>query len=319
MSLGPDLPPLIVVTGPTATGKTALGVALARRLGGEIVNADSRYLYRGLDIGTAKPTAAERGGVPHHLIDVVGPSDEMSLATYQDLAFAAIGDVTGRGRLPILVGGTPLYVNAVVESWRIPRVPPHPEIRARIEAEIAERGLEAVAARLAEVDPVTAERSGRNARRVVRALEIHEVTGRRMSDLEGKGPARHDTVMLVLEVDRAELHLRIDWRIDEHIAAGLLDEVRGLLAAGVAATAPAMSSIGYRQLIPVLDGRVSLAEGVEAIQRDTRRYVKHQSTWLRRVTDAVRIDAVAPDLVERAVAAVGPLLDRHGRLVRVEP
>jgi len=310
---------LIVVTGATATGKTALGMALARRLNGEVVNADSRYLYRGLDIGTAKPTPTEMAGVPHHLIDVVGPSDEMSLATYQDLAFAAIEDVAGRGRLPILVGGTPLYVNAVVESWRIPRVPPQPEIRARLAAEIQGHGLERVTARLAEVDPVAAERSGRNARRVIRALEIHEVTGRPMSELEGKGPRRYDVATLILELDAATLHERIDRRIEGHIAAGLLQEVRGLLAAGVDPTAPAMSSIGYRQLIPVVEGAIPLAEGIEAIRRDTRRYVKHQLTWLRKSTDAVRIDASRGDMIERALAAITAPTTRHGRLVRSDP
>lgn len=319
VSLKPDLPPLIVVTGATATGKTALGVSLAQALDGEVVNADSRYLYRGLDIGTAKPTAAEMRGVRHHLIDVVGPSDEMSLATYQDLAFAAIEDIGRRGRLPILVGGTPLYVNAVVESWRIPRVAPHPEIRARLAAEIEEHGLGRMAARLAEVDPVAAERSGRNARRVIRALEIHEVMGRPMSELEGKGPERFAVVTLVLELDTATLHERIDRRIAGHVAAGLLEEVRGLLAAGVAPTAPAMSSIGYRQLIPVVAGAIPLAEGIDAIRRDTRRYVKHQLTWLRKATDVVRIDASRGDLIERALEAITPRMARHGRHVRVDP
>ena len=319
VSLKRELPPLIVVTGATATGKTALGVALAERLDGEVVNADSRYLYRGLDIGTAKPTAAEMAGVPHHLIDVIGPSDEMSLATYQDLAFAAIEDVTGRGRLPILVGGTPLYVNAVVENWRIPRVPPQPEIRARLAAEIEELGLERMAARLAEVDLVAAERSGRNARRVIRALEIHEVTGRPMSELEGKGPPRYDVATLILELDAATLHGRIDRRIAGQVEAGLLEEVRGLLAAGVDPDAPAMSSIGYRQLVPVVEGAMALADGIEAIRRDTQRYVKHQLTWLRKTTDAVRVDASRPDVVEFALSTVGPLTGRHGRHVRSDP
>ena len=317
MSANP--PPMIVVTGPTATGKTRLGVELALLLDGEVINADSRYLYRGLDLGTAKPTPDEMRGVPHHLIDIVDPSDDMSLATYQGRAFAAIEDVVGRGRTPILVGGTPLYINAVVENWRIPEVPPHPEIRARLEREIADRGLEVVAARLAAIDSVAAERSARNPRRIVRALEIHEVTGRSMSELEGKGPPRYDAVQLVLELDLATLHERIDRRIGEQIAAGLLDEVRGLLEGAVAPTAPAMSSIGYRQLIPVLDGSRSLEEGIEAIRRDTRRYVKHQLTWLRKATDAVRIDAARSNTLEQARLAVEPMLRRHGRHVRSEP
>ena len=319
VSLHPELPLVIVVSGPTATGKSRLGVDLARRLGGEVVNADSRYLYRGLDIGTAKPTATEMEGIPHHLIDIVDPSEEMSLATYQGLAFAAIDDVASRGQVPILVGGTPLYVNAVVENWRIPVVPPQPEIRARLESEIAEHGLERVADRLATVDPVAAERSSRNARRVVRALEVHEVTGRPMSELEGKGPPRLDAVQIVLELDQQTLGERIDRRVDEHIAAGLLDEVRGLLEAGVAPTAPAMSSIGYRQLLPVIAGTMTLAEGAGAIRRDTRRYVKHQRTWLRKAVTATRIDASRPDLAAQALAATEPALRRHERVVQDEP
>ena len=315
----PDLPPLIVVAGPTATGKTRLGVELALRLGGEVVNADSRYLYRGLDIGTAKPTAAEMRGVPHHLIDVREPTDDMSLATYQALAYAAIDDVLGRRRLPILVGGTPLYVNAVVEGWRIPAVAPHPEVRARLEEEIAREGLEAVAGRLGSVDPVAAERSGRNARRVVRALEVFEVTGRPMSELEGKGPPRYAPITLVLTLDQAALHARIDRRVDEQIAAGLLDEVRGLLAAGVPADAPAMSSIGYRQLVPVIDGRADLAEGVEAIRRDTRRYVKHQLTWLKRARDVVAVDVGRTAWVDEAAETVAAALAARGREVRGQP
>src|SRR5690349_17954154 len=180
------LPPLVAVGGPTAVGKTALGIALALRFGGEVVNVDSRYLYRGVDIGVAKPTAAERRGVPHHLIDILPPNGEMSLARFQDLALAAIADIHGRGRLPILVGGTPLYMNAIVEGWRIPRVPPNPELRARLEREAEEQELEPLVERLRTVDPAAAARSERNARRVIRALEIFETSGVPMSEQEGK-------------------------------------------------------------------------------------------------------------------------------------
>ncbi|HET7093871.1 MAG TPA: tRNA (adenosine(37)-N6)-dimethylallyltransferase MiaA, partial [Thermomicrobiales bacterium] len=164
----PDLPPLIAIGGPTAVGKTALGIDVALALAGEVINVDSRYLYRGFDIGVAKPTIDERRGVPHHLIDILPPDGEMSLARFQDLAMAAIVDISGRGRLPILVGGTPLYMNAIVEGWRIPRVPPNPALRARLERELAEQGLEPLVERLRAVDPVAAERSARNPRRVIR-------------------------------------------------------------------------------------------------------------------------------------------------------
>jgi tRNA dimethylallyltransferase len=296
------------VAGPTAVGKTSLGIELALRYRGEVVNADSRYLYRGMDIGVAKPDLAERRGVPHHLVDVCDPTSDMSLATYQALAMAAIRGVLARGRLPLLVGGTPLYVNAVVEGWRIPRVPPQPEIRARLEAEAATHGLPTLERRLRAVDPVTADRSGQNLRRVIRALEIYEVTGEPMSALEGKGPRPFDTLELGLTMPREALYAAIDRRIADQIARGLVDEVRGLLGGGVAPDAPAMSALGYRQLLPYLRGECTLAAAVAQIERDTRRYVRHQETWLRRNPRLVRVDVAEADWQERAATLVAAFL-----------
>ena len=167
------LPKVVVIAGPTGVGKTRLGIELAQRFGGEVVNTDSRYLYRGFDIGTAKPDAAEMAGVPHHLIDILEPGDDFSLAPYQELAYSAIDDVLHRNKLPLLVVGTTLYINAVVEGWTIPRVPPHPDIRERLEREAADVGVDEMSRRLAEIDPVAAERSGVNLRLIIRALEIH--------------------------------------------------------------------------------------------------------------------------------------------------
>lgn len=299
-----------MVAGPTAVGKTSLGVELALRFDGEVVNADSRYLYRGMDIGVAKPDAAERRGVPHHVMDVCGPADDMSLATYQTLAMRAIRDVLARGRLPLLVGGTPLYVNAVVEGWRIPAVPPQPEIRARLTAEAEAQGLPALERRLRSVDPVAAERSGRNLRRVIRALEIYEVTGRPMSALEGKGPRPFDTLELGLTMPREELYAATDRRIADQIARGLVDEVRGLLADGLSADAPAMSALGYRQLLPYLRGETTLPEAVARIERDTHRYVRHQETWLRGNPRLVRVDVTEAGWRERVDSMVAAFLER---------
>lgn len=293
-------PKLIVVAGPTGSGKTTLGVELARRFDGEVVNADSRYLYRGFTIGTAKPSLEERGGIPHHLIDILAPDDDFSLARYQQLANAAITDIAGRSKLPLLVGGTPLYINAVIEGWRIPAVPPHPEIRARLQAEFEEYGASYLSERLAAVDPDAAERCGVNPRRIIRALEIFEVTGLPMSQLEGKGPRPYDTLELGLTRDRAQLYAAIDRRVDSLIDAGLVDEIKGLLASGISPDVPAFSSIGYRQLLPAIAGEESIEVGIARIKHDTHRYVRHQETWLRNNHRLIRIDVGDVDWFERS-------------------
>ncbi|MDP9362947.1 MAG: tRNA (adenosine(37)-N6)-dimethylallyltransferase MiaA, partial [Chloroflexota bacterium] len=303
--------PLVVVAGPTAVGKTALGVELARRFDGEVVSADSRYLYRGLDIGVAKPDADERRRVPHHLIDVVPPHGEMSLATYQDLAYAAIAGVLARSRLPLLVGGTPLYVNAVVEGWRIPRVPPNPALRAALEAEAATHGVPALLARLRAIDPVAAERSGTNLRRIVRALEVYEATGVPMSRQEGKGPRPFVTLELGLTMPRDALHRAVDRRVDDQIAGGLVAEVRALLDGGLDPAAPAMSSLGYRQLLPYLRGEEGLTAAVARIKTDTHRYVRHQETWLRRNPRLIPIDVTEPGWQAHATQLVERFLTEH--------
>jgi len=297
--------PLVAIIGPTGVGKTAAAVSLARRFGGEVVNADSRYLYRDLDVGVAKPTAAERGGIPHHLIDILGPTETMTLARYQDLALAAISDILARGAVPFLVGGTPLYVKAVVEGWRLPRVPPDPALRERLEATVRREGVEPLVAELRAVDPEAAGRAAGNPRRVIRALEVFAATGEPMSRQGSKGPPPYRTLTLALTLDRATLYARVDARADRLLAAGLADEVRALLAAGVPPDAPAMSSIGYRQLVPAILGDMSLGEAVERVKLATHRYVRHQETWLRQTPAAVLIDTADPAWPEIAAGAVG--------------
>ncbi|HET9658850.1 MAG TPA: tRNA (adenosine(37)-N6)-dimethylallyltransferase MiaA [Thermomicrobiales bacterium] len=304
------LPPLIVICGATATGKTALSIELALQFDGEVINADSRYFYRGMDIGVAKPTLAERKGVPHHLIDILDLDDPegMSLAVFQRLAFAAIDDVLTRGRLPFLTGGTHLYINAVVENWRIPDVPPDEPFRAELAAEIDRLGLEAVVERLRAVDPVAAERSSANPRRIIRALEIFEKTGKPMSELEGKNPPRYRSLELGLTMPRERLHAAIDARAEDQIRDGLENEVRQLLDAGVPRSHPAFSSIGYRQLFPLIDGEQSLAEAIQSIEYDTHRYVRHQETWLRKNPRILWIDVTEGGWQERAAQLVRSFL-----------
>ncbi|HEY65688.1 MAG TPA: tRNA (adenosine(37)-N6)-dimethylallyltransferase MiaA [Caldilineae bacterium] len=275
-------PPLIAIVGPTAVGKTALSLDLAEAIDGEIVSADSRQIYRYMDIGTAKPTPAERARVPHHLLDVVDPDQTLTLAQYQRMAYAAIEEIHRRGRVPLLVGGTGLYVRAVLEGLRIPEVPPQPELRAQLQAEAAEKGAQALHDRLAALDPVAAARiDPRNVRRVIRALEVCLVTGRPISELQQASPPPYRILRVGLTRPRAELYARIDARVDAMIEAGLVGEVRSLLARGYGPDLPAMSGLGYRQICRYLAGEVTLEEAVREIKRKTRRFVHQQQTWFR--------------------------------------
>ncbi len=295
--------PLLAIVGPTAVGKTALAIALAQALGGEIVSADSRQVYRGMDIGTAKPSAAERAAAPHHLIDVVDPDEEFSLARYQDLATAAIGEIAGRGRLPLLVGGTGQYLAAVLEGWQVPRVAPQPELRAALEREAQERGAAALHERLVRVDPAAA--AGilpTNVRRVIRALEVYQVTGRPISEQQTRQQPPYAARTLWLTLPTDELYSRIDARVDGMIAAGLVEEVRGLLARGYGWDLPAMSSLGYREFQPYIDGRASLAEAIQQLKYDTHAFARRQPNWFRRLPAVTRLAAGAPGLPERALA-----------------
>ncbi len=282
----PDKKPLIAVVGATCVGKTSAAIRLARHVDGEVISADSRYLYRGMNIGTATPTEAEMEGVPHHLISFLNPSDEYSLTLYQRDAYRAIADVQERGRVPILAGGTPLYVNALLEGWRIPEVPPDAEYRAMMEDLAHSEGAEHLHHCLERVDPAAAERiPASNVRRVIRALEIHRATGKRMTDIEGKSPPPYRVLRIGLTLPREELYRRIDARVEDQIAQGLLEETRALLNSGVAPDAPAMSAIGYPEMVAVLQDRMELGEAIERIKFHTHRYARHQMTWLRRMRE----------------------------------
>jgi tRNA dimethylallyltransferase len=252
------------------------------RLGAEIVSADSRLFYRGMDIGTAKPTLEERSWVPHHLVDVADPDETWSLGAFQKAAQEAIASIHRRGRLPILTGGTGQYVRAVTQGWDIPRVEPDPRLRAALEAWAARIGPENLHARLARLDPPAAERiDHRNLRRTVRALEVIFTTGRRFSSQRLSGPAPYRLLQLGLTRPRDELYARIDARIEAMLAGGLLEEVRGLLEKGYSPELPSFSAIGYRESCAYLQGKITLEEAREQMRRNTRIFVRRQANWFK--------------------------------------
>ena len=277
----------------------------------EIINGDSRLFYRGMDIGTAKPSLAERAAVPHHLIDTLDPADAMSLATFQDQVYALIDEVHGRHAVPVIAGGTQQYVNAIVEGWRIPRVAPEPELRERLQREADSLGREHLAARLAGLDPIAAESIGLNLRRIIRALEVISVTGRPISDQQGKSEVTFAPLLVGLTMPREMLYPRIDERTDRMIANGLVEEVRSLLERGIPPTAPSLSSIGYRQVLPYLRGEQSLREVTDRIKHDTHRLVRHQQTWLRKSEGLVELDVSVDGWFDRLLGAVHDHLAMH--------
>lgn len=281
-------PPLIVVLGATAVGKTELSLRLAERFAGEIVSADSRQLYRGMDIGTAKATPAEQQRVRHHLLDIRNPDETLTLAEYQQLAYAAIASIHKRGRVPFLVGGSALYLRAVVLGLQIPAAPPDPALRAQLERELTQEGLTALAARLRALDPSTAANIDlRNPRRVLRALEIVLTTGKSKIASESISPPPYRILQIGLERERSQLYARIDARVDEMIAQGLVAETKRLLAAGYDLGLPALTSLGYREIGAYLRGECSLEDASARIKIETHRFVRHQTTWFRKMQDVV--------------------------------
>jgi tRNA dimethylallyltransferase len=274
--------PLVALVGPTAVGKTELAIKLAVRMQAEIISADSRLFYRGMDIGTAKPSLAERNQAPHHLIDVVDPDETLSLAEFQKLAQATIVEIAGRGRLPILVGGTGQYIRAVTQGWEVPEVEPDPDLRRALQSWADQVGYTGLHQVLAVLDPAAARSiDARNLRRTVRALEVIYSTGRRFSDQRQHGESPYRILLLGLWRPRPELYARIDARIQDMLSSGLTEEVQGLLAKGYSTDLPALSAIGYRQIIDYLNGTLSLGEAVAQIQRATRVFVRRQANWFK--------------------------------------
>ena len=293
-----DLPLTVVICGPTGVGKTSLAIDLARRFEGEIIGADSMQLYRHMDIGTAKPTPGEQAAVTHHMVDIVDPDDHFDAEMYAGMAYTTVLTLTGKGILPFIVGGTGLYIKALIhglfESLKIDT-----GIRKRLKKEAEARGGPHLHARLKTVDPAAAARIHANdTYRIVRALEIYETTGRRMSDtqqLHQFKPQRLQAIKIGLHMEREELYQRIDQRVDQMISGGLASEVQGLVADGYGFDLPAMSGVGYGQFAPYLSGEATLDEVADDVKRATRRFVRQQANWFRQDDDRIHWFEVRPD------------------------
>ncbi len=303
----PDAKPkLLVVVGPTASGKTALSIKLAQTFTGEVINSDSRLFYRGFDIGTAKPSAEELAAAPHHLIDFLEPEDPFGLADYLDAVQGIITKMIARKGLPVLAGGAGQYVWGLLEGWNVPRVPPNAELRAELERVANEEGGEVVFAQLEELDPEAAERiDSRNVRRVIRAIEVAKAGG-------NTGPRRaeeppYDALIIGLRVGRERLYARIDARIDGMLMAGWVDEVRVMVERGVPMNAPAMTGIGYRELAGYLAGERTYDDAVHATKRATRSLARHQDNWFS--ADDTRINWLDAADPEAAVIAATALVE----------
>ncbi|WP_091248300.1 tRNA (adenosine(37)-N6)-dimethylallyltransferase MiaA [Klenkia soli] len=297
-------PPVVAVVGPTATGKTAVAVALAHRLGGEVVNADSMQLYRGMDIGTAKPTAAERDGVPHHLMDLWHVREPASVADYRARARAEVDRLRAAGVVPLLVGGSGLYVRAVLDELEFPAT--DPQLRARLLGELGELGPGALHERLTEVDPVAARAIlPSDGRRVVRALEVVQLTGRPFAASLPEPRPHYPAVVLGLDRDPAELDARIAVRVDRMWADGFVEEVAALVGDGLREGPTASRALGYAQVLRQLDGGLAPDAAREETVRTTRRFVRRQRSWFRRDGAVTWLDAADPGVVERALSTIG--------------
>jgi tRNA dimethylallyltransferase len=277
-------PPLILIIGPTAVGKTELAIQLAERfsLRGEIISADSRLFYRGMDIGTAKPTPKELACVPHYLIDIVNPDETLSLAVFQEKAKNIIADIHARGKLPFLVGGTGQYVRAMTQGWTPPEVTADERLRGILEKLKEERGSDWLHARLKFLDPEAAGKiDSRNVRRTIRALEVILTTGRKFSEQRGQIDSPYHLITIGLTRPRPELYARVDQRIDAMFANGFVEEVKGLLAKGYSPTLPSMSAIGYRECVSVTQGLLTEDQAKVEMRRVTRIFVRRQANWFK--------------------------------------
>ena len=294
--------PLILIVGPTAVGKTELAIQLAERVpsGGEIVSADSRLFYRGMDIGTAKPTREEQSRAPHHLIDIANPGEILSLAVFQQRASEAIADIHTRNKIPFLVGGTGQYIRAVTEGWSPPEVEPDERLREELTRMKEDRGVYWLYEKLKSLDAMAAEKiDPRNYRRTIRALEVIMRTGKRFSEQRGQGDSPYRLITIGLTRPRAELYERVDQRIDVMFANGFLEEVRALLAQGYSPSLPTMSAIGYREAVRVIQGEWSEEEAKAEMRRATRVFVRRQANWFKESDPGIKWFRVEEGVAEK--------------------
>ncbi|WP_044894154.1 tRNA (adenosine(37)-N6)-dimethylallyltransferase MiaA [Bacillus alveayuensis] len=274
---------LVVIIGPTAVGKTKLSIELAKRLDGEIISGDSMQVYKGMDIGTAKIKPEEMDGIPHHLIDIKEPTESFSVAEFQQMVRPLITEITKRGKLPMIVGGTGLYIQSVIYDYQFSDAPSDDNYRRRLETFAAECGVVALHEKLKEIDPQSAERiHPNNVRRVIRAMEIFHCTGKTMTEWQKQQTPDllYDVALVGLTMEREQLYRRINERVEQMMAEGLLDEVKTLYEQGVR-DCQSIQAIGYKEMYEYLDGGISLAEAVEQLKQNSRRYAKRQLTWFR--------------------------------------
>ncbi len=280
---------MIAIVGPTAVGKSELALHLVQYFPLEIISADSRQVYRYMDIGTNKPSLAERASVPHHVIDVIEPDEDFSLAMYHQLAIEALKAIQQKGKLPLLVGGSGLYVWSLVEGWKIPEVPPDQKLRRQLEARAEQEDSQSLYRELQDIDPMAAAKiNPSNIRRIIRALEIYHATGQPPSQLQCKELPGFSVLIIGLTQERSELYRKIDWRVDKMVQRGLVEEVEQLLKKGYSPSLPSMSGIGYKQIGQFLRGEMTLPEAIDKIKYETHRLARHQYAWFRLSDSRIR-------------------------------
>jgi tRNA dimethylallyltransferase len=304
---------LVAIIGPTAVGKSNLAMYLAKAFDGEIVSSDSCQVYRYMDIGTAKPPQEERDCVAHHLIDIIDPDEPFDLATYQKLAYQAIDDIYSRDKLPILVGGSGLYVRAVLDGYIIPDVPPNYELRQKLEQKAKTQGSYALLDELRKVDPIAAQRiDARNIRRVIRAIEVYYITGRPYSDLTKAEATKYNIFTIGLTIDRDKLYKRIDDRVNRMIEIGLTEEVKALIDKGYSYKLTSMCSLGYKQIGEHLCGLATFNEAIDKIKYETHRFARRQYSWFRLNDDTINWFDISNNIEKRIHNRVKKFMARAG-------